>query len=230
MKLYLLAGWATRSTVWNTVVESLSNKLDVEPVDWWEVMNGELNRRIAESSGRCIVAGWSMGGQIALRTAAGNPDNLAGLFLVSSMTSLVESGDRPGVSSTTPYQIEVMLKRNRRVYLRAFFSQCLHPVRNAQAVGNLLEESDSITMGNLLAGLEYMAHTEVGLTASVPLMMVHGRDDSVIPWECSEYIGRRTSGNSRVKYIKQAGHLLPVTEPETIGNLLNEFSDYCNAR
>ncbi len=207
----------------------LTDKFDIEVVDWWKAIDGELDRRIAENPERCIVAGWSMGGQIALRAAACNPANLAGLFLVSSMVCLVERGRRPGVSSKTPYQIKVMLERNRKVFLRAFYAQCLHPMKNARIVGNLLNESDSFTIDTLLSGLEYMAETEAGLTLEVPLMAVHGRDDNVIPWECSKYISRHTA-HSMVEYIEQAGHLLPVIKPETVGNLLNEFSEYCIAR
>lgn len=230
MKLYLVSGWATKSTVWKAVMEILSDRLDAELVDWWKVINGELDRRIEENSERCIVAGWSMGGQIALRAAACNPDNVAGLFLVSSMVCLVERGTRPGVSRQIPYQIQVLLERNRRAYLRAFFTQCLHPMEDARIIGNLLNESDCITMDLLLSGLEYMSDTEAGLTFETPLMAVHGRYDNVIPWECSEYISRHTADHSRVVYIEKAGHLLPVIKPDEVGNLLNEFSEYCIAR
>ncbi len=210
-------------------MEILTDELDAELVDWWKAMDGELEVKIAESSERCIVAGWSMGGQIALRAAAAHPDNLTGLFLVSSMSCLVEHGGRPGVSSRTPNQIKEILERNRRVYLRAFFTQCLHPMKDVVIIGNLLNDSDSFSMGTLLAGLEYMAETEAGLTLEVPLMAVHGRDDNVIPWECSEYISRHTA-HSEVEYIEKTGHLLPVVKPEIVGNLLNGFSEYCIAR
>ena len=208
----------------------LTDKLEVEEVDWWKAIDGELDRRIAENHERCIVAGWSMGGQIALRAAAANPDNIAGLFLVSSMTCLVERGMRPGVSGHTPQKIKVMLKRNRKVYLRAFFSQCLYPAADPRIIGNLLEESDSISMESLMRGLEYMSDTEAGLAFEAPLMLVHGRDDNVIPWRCSEYISRNTPGDSREVYIEKAGHLLPVVKPEIVRDLLNEFSECCIAR
>ncbi len=230
MKLILVSGWATKSTVWKSVMRILTAKLNVEFLQWWNAMNGELERIVAGSTERCIVAGWSMGGQIALRAAACNPDNLAGLFLVSSMTCLVERGRRPGVSRKTPRQIKVMLERNRKVYLRAFYAQCLDPMKGARIIGNLLDDSDSITMSTLLSGLEYMVDTEAGLTFQAPLMAVHGRDDKVIPWECSEYISRHTADDSRVVYVEKAGHLLPIIEPETVGNLLNEFIEYCIAR
>lgn len=210
-------------------MEILTDKLDIELVDWWKAIDGDLDRRIAENPERCIVAGWSMGGQIALRAAACNPDNVAGLFLVSSMTCLVERGKRPGVSRETPQKIKVMLERNRKVYLRAFFTQCLYPIADPRIIGSLMEESDSITMDTLLSGLAYMSDTEAGLTFEAPLMVVHGRDDNVIPWKCSEYISRHTA-HSSATYIEKAGHLLPVVKPETVGNLLNEFSEYCIAR
>ena len=230
MKLFLVSGWATKCTVWEAVEKILADKLDVELVDWRKAIDGDLDRRIVENPERCIVAGWSLGGQIALLTAARNSDNIAGLFLVSSMACLVKQGSRPGVSRETPEKIKVMLERNRRVYLRAFFKQCLDPVADPRIIGNLLEESDSITMDILLSGLKYMSDTEAGFGFEVPLMAVHGRDDRVIPWECSEYISRKTAANSRVVYIEKAGHLLPLIKHETVGNLLNEFSEYCIAR
>ena len=210
-------------------METISGKLDVELVDWWKAIDGELDRRIAENPGICIMAGWSMGGQIALQAAARNPADIAGLFLVSSMNCLVQRGRRPGVSRETPHRIKVTLKRNREVYLRAFYAQCLYPTSDAGIIGNLQEGSDSFTMDTLLSGLEYMADTEAGFNFDVPLMLVHGRDDNVIPWQCSEYIGRHTA-HSKVEYIEKAGHILPLMEPETVGNLLNEFSEYCIAR
>ena len=146
------------------------------------------------------------------------------------MTCLVEREGRPGVPRQTPQKIKVMLKRNRKVYLRAFFTQCLCPTADPRIIGNLLEESDSINMNTLLSGLDYMSDTEAGLTRGAPLMLVHGRDDNVIPWRCSEYISRHNADNSRVVYIEKAGHLLPVVKPEIVGDLLNEFSEYCIAR
>lgn len=229
MKLFFVSGWATKNSVWKSVMEILMDKQDAEVVDWWKAINGELDRRIAENAERCIVAGWSMGGQIALQAAARNPDNLAGLFLVSSMSCLVERGGRPGVSGKIPHQIQIMLERNRRVFLRAFFTQCLHPMKDARIIENLLNDSDSFSMATLLAGLEYMAEMEAVLTLKVPLMTVHGRGDHVIPWECSEYISRHAAHSSE-EYLEKAGHLLPVVKPEIVGNLLNEFSEYCIAR
>ncbi len=229
MKLYLVSGWAATGAVWKPVLKNLSDKLDIEPVDWREAIDGELDRRIAENTERCIVAGWSMGGQIALRAAALNPGKIAGLFLVSSMCCLVERGGRPGVSRDVPEKIKVMLERNRKVYLRAFFAQCLYPEKDTRIIADLLEESDSITMESLMSGLEYMSDTDAGLTLEIPLMIVHGRDDKVIPPECSEYIMRNTS-LSRAAYIENAGHLLPLVKPEIVGDLLNELSEYCIAR
>lgn len=227
MKLYLVSGWATKCTLWDPVIKILKDELDAECVDWWSAIDGELSGRIAGSSDRCIIAGWSMGGQIALMEAARHPDNIAGLYLISSMACLVEKGERPGVPREAPAQIRAMLERNRRVYLKGFFTRCLSPFKNPQLVDNLLYESDSITMDALLSGLEFMTDTEVMLTAEAPVMTIHGREDDIIPWECSEYISTNTSGNSREKYFRNSGHLLPLTEPETMGNLLNEFCDYC---
>ena len=229
MKLYLVSGWAATGAVWKPVLKNLTDKLDIEPVDWREAIDGELDRRIAENTERCIVAGWSMGGQVALRAAELNPGRIAGLFLVSSMCCLVERGGRPGVSRDVPEKIKVMLERNRKVYLRAFFAQCLCPEKDTRIIANLLDESDSITMESLMSGLEYMFDTDAGLSPGIPLMMVHGRDDKVIPPECSEYIMRNTS-LSRAAYIENAGHLLPLVKPEIVGDLLNELSEYCIAR
>jgi pimeloyl-ACP methyl ester carboxylesterase len=229
VKLYLVSGWATKSTVWKAVMEMLTDELDIELVDWWKAIDGDLDRRVAENPGRCIVAGWSMGGQIALRTAALNPGKIAGLFLASSMCCLVERDGKPGVSRKIPEKIKVMLERNRKVYLRAFFEQCLHPVKDTYIIADLLETSDSISMESLMSGLEYMSDTDTGLTPEIPLMMVHGRDDRVIPPQCSEYIMRSTS-LSRAAYIENAGHLLPLVKPEIVGDLLNELIEYCIAR
>lgn len=228
MKLYLVSGWATKSTVWKPVLKILPDKLDIEPVEWPEAIDGDLDRRIDENTERCIVAGWSMGGQIALRAAELNPGKIAGLFLASSMCCLVERAGRPGVSRDIPEKIRVLLERNRKVYLRAFFEQCLCPAKDTCIIENLLEESDSISMESLMSGLEYMIHTDAGLTPDIPLMMVHGRDDRVIPPECSEYIMRNTS-LSRGAYIENAGHLLPLVKPEIVGDLLNELIEYCIA-
>jgi pimeloyl-ACP methyl ester carboxylesterase len=227
VKLYLVSGWATKSTVWDSVIRILKDELDVECIDWWSAIDGELGRRITVNSNKCVVAGWSVGGQIALMEAARHPDNIAGLFLISSMTCLVEKGERPGVPREVPAQIRVMLERNRRVYLRGFFTRCVSPLQNPQLIDNLLEESDTITMESLLSGLEFMADTEAMFTKKASVMMVHGREDDIIPWECTEYIGRHISSNPQVKYLENTGHMLPLNEHETVGNLLNEFCDYC---
>ena len=229
MKLYLVSGWATRSTVWKPVIKTIPHGFDIELIDWWKAIDGDLDRRISENPERCIVAGWSMGGQIALRAAELNPGRIAGLFLVSPMCCLVERGGRSGVSREIPKKIKVMLERNRKVYLRAFFEQCLYPINDTRIIADLQEESNSISMESLMSGLAYMSDTDAGLTPEIPHMMVHGRDDRVIPPECSEYIMRNTS-LSRAAYIENAGHLLPLVKPEIVGDLLNELIEYCIAR
>ena len=227
MKLYLVSGWATGSAIWNPVIGFLRDELDIEHVEWWAAIDGELGRRISGNSERYILAGWSMGGQIALMEAARKPDNLAGVFLISSMVSLVGNGKRPGVSRETPTRIKVMLERNRDACLRGFFNNCISPVRSKELAGNLLKESESIPVSGLLSGLKFMTDTEVRLTMDVPVMTVHGREDRIIPWKCSEYIGNHARNHFKTVYIDNAGHLLPLSEPETVGNLLNEFYSYC---
>jgi len=225
--LYLLSGWATTNAIWEPIAPMLNDGLKIECIDWKAAIEGELGRRLKGNPERCIVAGWSMGGQIALSQAANHHDVLAGLFLISSMTCLVGSGCRPGVSEEIPIQIGELIQRNRRLYLRAFFTQCLGPARNTRILHGLMEQSDSFPEELLLSGLEFMSEKKAVSTGDIPVMVVHGREDRVIPWKCSEYIARRVKGSVRAEYLDDAGHLLPVLEPAKIADLLNEFCDSC---
>jgi pimeloyl-[acyl-carrier protein] methyl ester esterase len=228
VKLYLVSGWATTNSIWNGVIGSLSEEMHLEYIDWWEAMDGELENRITEGEEDSILIGWSMGGQIALDTAAKCCENLCGLFLVSPFTCLVENGSRPGVSRDVPDRIDAYLGRNRKAYLRAFFKDCIYPSKDPVTINSLLRASDEIRMSWLRSGLLYMSNTETDVNREIPLMIIHGRDDKVIPWECSQYIGQESSNCTSEVYIDNAGHLLPVLEPERIGNLLNEFCSYCS--
>jgi len=209
--------------VWNPVLELLDDGYRAQVVEWWEAADLGLEILGGMRSRETVVAGWSLGGQVALRLAA--ESRFAGVVMVSSMVNLVKGESRPGVDPGVPRAIEGMLDRNRRAYLRAFFERCLSPVADPELVRLLLEESGKQSTELLVKGLNYMQE-DAPVPADVPIALLHGLEDEIIPPACSGYVKELSGGNAEVEYLPGTGHMVPILEASVTAEKIDGFCRY----
>lgn len=140
--------------------------------------------------GKTIVVGYSYGGAVALRAAIDMPDRIGGLVLVGSAAD-------PEREEVHPLQALASLDA---------FSWML-PSDLANSNAELLA---------LRPELEALRDRLPELT--VPVTIVHGLDDNLVPAENVLYLRERLSGSAQARLIlvEDGDHFLPWTHPEQI--------------
>ena len=211
MKIVLINGWATNNGIWKNVAGRLR---DPEFLCWNSFLQGDFTL-----PDKCVLAGWSMGGQLAMDISE-RPE-VKGMVLVSSMTSLALEGNRPGIEPERCSMISRMLSRSRRGYLTSFFREC---GASDSAVNELLDMADSFSMDELTAGLAIMFNHIARPAPWVPTVIIHGTDDRIVPFEVAEYIANSVLKKAELITVRGGSHLLPLTEADLVVKAVNDLA------
>lgn len=220
----LISGWAHGEEALRPVAEAFAPSRQVVSISLASagaVHDAEENispyartvtNHLDKSGGPACLVGWSTGGLAAIETAARYPEKVACLVLLSS-TARFCSADGYG-SGVKPAVLRAMirgLKQNPERVVSDFISGALHPlnvcrdVLDARTKAALAEGADS-----LARGLEYLAKTDLRPdlpSIAVPCLIIHGRQDRVVPWEASLYLNANLS-LSRIELLPSGGHCL----------------------
>jgi len=211
MEIVFISGWAVSETIWNSI-KGITHP--VRFIEWNDLLAGN-----ASLPSECILAGWSLGGQLALELSS--LPQVKGLVLISSMCCLAASENRPGIEPVTCTAIKNMLCRSRQGYLKAFFTRC--GARDEQ-LSRLQEQSDAFSDRELQEGLDVMFSRLVKPDSSVPAVVIHGTEDGIIPFDCSRYLVSDVLNNSVLVSVDNGCHLLPFTHPHVIEKAVEELA------
>lgn len=203
MRAVFISGWATGSDVWRRVGIP---GFQTDHLSWVDLMHGEY-----ELPDKCILVGWSLGGQLAMDLTS--IPGVKGLVLVSSTTCLTRTEERPGLPRSECDRISAMLRKSRGGYLKSFFMAC---GARGEALDILLRESDTFSHDDLTAGLAVMFNHVAAPEPLVPARIVHGTEDGIVPFEVTGHLAGKVLGNARVIPVPGAGHLLPLQNPEAV--------------
>ena len=160
-------------------------------------MSGDLAavvRELVERDGlpRILVAGFSMGGNLALKMAGemggAAPAQLAGVCAVSPALDLAETVRNLGKPSNRPYQwnfvrgLRRLVERKKRLYPRLYDSRGLGRLRTVRD----FDELYTAPHGGFADADDYYARcSALSLVPriSVPTLIIHSRDDPLVPCE-----------------------------------------------
>ncbi len=162
------------------------------------------------------LAGWSLGGQVALAFAARHPDRVTRLSLVASTPRFVQgSGNPPGVPFSEIRALRLALRRKPEQTLAAFRKRASSPGQISQAWAKpatdvLLHGLDALQSFDLRAELAALP---------IPVALLHGDGDAVIPFSSSVWMRKHAQAATLVK-VPEAGHDLPVSAPERVAEFL----------
>ena len=171
------------------------------------------------------IAGFSLGGTIAMRVAIDHPDRVDRLLLVATSS-------RVGRSAAAWYRERVSMVKNEDSWLRETLDRDTAEVY-AQAPNELEEgllirrqsTADPRGYGNACAAMaalfEAPLDPELG-QIKAPTLIVASDLDQHCPPKAAEIIGAGIPG-SRVELIKGAGHAIPVERPGELAAAINRF-------
>lgn len=153
---------------------------------------------LLEPGQRAIVVGHSWGGPIAAQLAADYPEHVAGLVIVAGSLD-------PSLEKLAWYNHVLNWP-----IVRMWFHSAVH---NSNA--------------EIFAGAEQLEMLARKLSAiDVPLTIIHGTSDRLVPYENVHYMERAFSGSSHIERItlEGAGHFIIWTHQPTIRTAIAEMT------
>ncbi len=182
-----------------------------------------LRAFIREQGGAATVVGWSLGGMAALELAARCPENVERLALIASTPKFCSAADWTcGVPPPNIRAMRLGLQRNPDVVLADFYR-----LVNAPFAESAAELPDQALAGcdEMMAGLDYLLRMDLRPCLArirIPVLIAHGREDRVIPWQAADYAHCVLSG-SRLCLYDGVGHDLPLREPAKLAQDLRNL-------
>jgi pimeloyl-[acyl-carrier protein] methyl ester esterase len=237
--LVLLHGWGMTPAVFDEIGARLRGVCDVHAlplpgycgtpsVSPYTVQG--IARSAAAGAGRCVVAGWSLGGQVALEWARQAPAQVEALVLIGSTPSFVTREGWPHAVEPRVFQgFADAMAANRESTLNRFASLQAQGDAAMKAAAlrlraALCDESDASTQ-TLCDGLNVLLDTDLRATLGQieqPALVIHGEHDRLVPFAAGEHLARMLKRGTLAK-IAGAAHAPFVTQPDAVVRALEAF-------
>ncbi len=238
--LLLIHGWGMHGGLWSCIAEQLAQHFCVFAVD----LPGHGNSSRGEQDGTPIsldsivdelsarfggplaLCGWSLGGQVALRWAMRQPQQVNRLVLVASTPCFVQRSDWPcAMAAETLVGFDAALRKDYAQTLRRFLAL---QVRGSEQERELLATLRSMLFSRgepdlkaLHGGLDILRDCD--LRSVLPgieqaALVIAGERDTLTPPSAAQYLASHLP-NARLAMIKGAAHAPFLSHPE-------QFLDY----
>ena len=236
--LLLIHGWGMHGGMWGDVAERLAQhfpvlavdlpghgysvkngckgqdtRYKVQELDSLFTLDGIVDQLSAQFSGPLTLCGWSLGGQIAMRWAMRDPQQVERLVLVSSTPCFAERNDWPfAMPQQILLQFAADLEKNYAATLRRFLGL---QMRGSESERELLATLRASLASHgepnpdaLRGGLEILRDLDLrGALPKIkqPTLVIAGERDRLTPPQASHYLAQAMP-NARVVEIKGAAH------------------------
>lgn len=176
-------------------------------------------------AGRFALAGFSLGGYVALEIMRQAPERVAALALVST-------GSRADTAESTKWRhYAIAAARNPAgtgEAFAAFLPLILHPAHlNNAAIITLLDSmSEAVGLDGFVrqqtAAMNRPDSRPMLGSITCPTVVICGRDDKTTPLELSEEITAAIP-NARLVIIENCGHMAPLEQAHAVTEALREW-------
>jgi pimeloyl-[acyl-carrier protein] methyl ester esterase len=238
--LLLIHGWGMHGGVWDSVAELLAEDFSVHIVDLpgygysepqeettLDSIVDELSSYFAEPLAAC---GWSLGGQVALRWAAREPDKVKQLILVTSTPCFTERADWTfGMTDATLTNFAAELEQNHATTLRRFLALQLRGSENERELLALLRERlfsrGKPDMDALRGGLEILRDADLRSELQnirQPTLAIAGERDKLTSPKASHYLAQVMPA-ARVVEIAGSAHAPFLSHPNLFVEQVKRF-------
>lgn len=214
MTKIFINGWGSSKRIWDSVQNASGKTFDT--ISWtFFTQNTHPAAMLPDNS---VMVGWSIGALFALQTAVKNPEKVSSLVLISGCARMTADKDYPGADARAIRAMKMQLRRDKTTVLRNFGEMCFSNGKDSE---NYVSEGQQFDTSVLNAGLDILAQTDLRESldnVTIPVKLIHGTDDTVIPFACSEIL-RDTLPNAELIRIERGLHGLPITHPKKIAEL-----------
>ncbi len=166
-----------------------------------------------------ILLGWSLGGMLALEAAARQPDRVRALVLVATTARFTLASD--WLHGLPPAELRALgraLRDDLATGLQGFRAlSAAGRDRSAPTPGHALPDPLP-ALAPLLDGLRYLKETDhrpLLPRIACPALVVHGREDAVIPLAAGQALAAGLP-SAQLVVCEGIGHDLPLRAPEAV--------------
>lgn len=178
------------------------------------------------------LAGWSLGGLIAMQAALREPQRFAGLVLIAATPSLVRRPHWP--HAVEPAMLQAMaleLAEHPDAVIQRFLALEMHGAVHAKSDLKRLRER-ALEHGRpsraaLLAGLQHLAATDLSARLGeldLPVAVIGGRRDRLVPWAALEAMTERLPRAAAIR-IPGAAHAPFLTDPTAVASAMRRWME-----
>jgi pimeloyl-[acyl-carrier protein] methyl ester esterase len=236
--LVILSGWAYPTDAWQDLRTRLDPFCDVHVLDPLELLDrwdpsdlSDKDRKrildLLDTAAPTYLAGWSLGGMLAVRIAEAYGSRLDGLCLVGTPLKFCrDQTQRWGADPRRVRSMQEGLSKRPISTLKAFHHLAAHPCRPLDAVnGSQLAAMVNEKLEALDTGLDYLLRADLrscDFALFPETVILHGSGDSIIPAEAGREL-RATILNAQFNEFPDVGHDLPVRYPEIMVETLTRL-------
>jgi pimeloyl-[acyl-carrier protein] methyl ester esterase len=238
--LVLLHGWAMHSGIWSSVSDRLSQQFCLHLVDlpghglspvcepatfthWVEVVSEILPQR-------CLLAGWSLGGQIAMELALREPARVQKLILISTTPCFVKRDDWAwGMEHKLLQLFLENLKLNYATTINRFLTLQMSGDYDAGKILPQLRkhifqrnEPDAVALETGLKILQHNDFRDRMVMISQQILIMHGENDVIVHPAAADWMHQQLPQSQRVIF-PHCGHAPFLSYTDQFIARLNEF-------
>ena len=178
-----------------------------------------------------VIAGWSLGAQVALKSIGMLRDRVTGLVLVGATPRFTSSTDYDaGLPGREVRGLEARLKRDYTRTMGEFFRRMFSPGELSREQENRIARD--IVMGSRLpalpvaqAGLAILEQEDLrNILPGVecPVLLLHGDSDTICPPAAAHYMASHLP-DARLMLLPGAGHAPFLSRPEEFNRILRDY-------
>jgi pimeloyl-[acyl-carrier protein] methyl ester esterase len=190
-----------------------------------------LAQRVASAApDRCFVAGWSLGGQVALAWAKRSPRQVERVALIATTPCFVQrdawkSAMEPHVLQAFASALEVDANRTLS---RFALLQARGDTRSKSVVSALrrtLASPADTDLNALRGGLEILLQSDLRprlQDVAQEAIVLHGKHDTLVPLAAAEYLASSLP-RAKLTVLRDSAHAPFVANPGSVGRELQAF-------
>jgi pimeloyl-[acyl-carrier protein] methyl ester esterase len=233
----LISGWATTKDIFKNLTKLFPENINLQIINWYDCIDEEpvenckdkkltkeIDKHIRNCNGEITLAGFSLGGMLALEYAMSFPEKINKLILISSAARMMTDEGYNGADPRAIQAMQLRLNRKPEKVLTDFAEMCIMPEYDVDFNALFARMGVGIEKNMLMAGLQYLLDFDIRKNIGkvyAPTRIIHGRDDKIVPVSCAEFMAESIEG-STLDILPGKGHALAYTSAERIVKLLTE--------